>query len=125
MTVRTTNGSQSISLEVDKLLDDYCEEVEAEVDKIARGVASATANKLKKHSPRGKGMRHYADGWRNKRIEKRHYVVHNTTKPSLTHLLNNGHEKAGGTGTVEGDGHINKADEWAAEEFVRRVEKVL
>lgn len=117
--------STEISLEIEKLLDEYCEEVAEEVDKAERGSASATARYLKKHSPRGKGKKHYADGWRSKRIDKRQYVVHNTTKPGLTHLLNNGHAKAGGSGYVQGDDHITKADEWAAEEFMRRVERVL
>ena len=125
MSAKWGEGGKYISLEVEELLDDYCKEIEEEVDKAARGTASATAKYLKKHSPRGEGKKHYADGWRSKRLGKRQYVVHNAAKPGLTHLLNNGHAKAGGTGYVEGDGHINEADEWAVDEFMKRVEKAL
>lgn len=120
----STTGLQ-IELEVEKLLDDYKKELENEVDKAARGTAAATARRLKKHSPRGQGKRHYADGWRSKRIEKRHYVVRNETKPSLTYLLNNGHRKAGGTGEVKGDGHIDKANEWAVDLFMKKVKDAI
>ena len=125
MSLKWEEGGLTIGMQVDQLLEDYCEEVEEIVDKAAKGTAAATVRFLKKHSPRGKGKKHYADGWRSKRLGKRQYVVHNATKPGLTHLLNNGHAKAGGSGRVEGDGHITKADEWAAEEFMKRVEKAL
>lgn len=115
----------TVELQFDKLMDDYSREVDETVERIAAGVAKATANKLKKHSPKGKGTRHYADGWKMKKVTKMRFIVHNATKPSLTHLLNNGHEKSNGAGFVQGDGHINDADEWASREFVKRVEKAL
>ena len=116
---------ESISLQVDQLLGEYCKELDENVDKAARGVASATANKLKKDSPRGKGKKHYADGWKSKRVSRRDYIAFNETKPGLTHLLNDGHAKSNGTGTVPGDNHIGQAADWAAEEFVKRVEKSI
>lgn len=125
MSVNWQGGGLEIGIKVEDLLEEYCEELEEEVDKAARGTAAATANYLKKHSPKGKGKRHYADGWKSKRVARRSYVVHNTTKPSLTWLLNNDHAKAGGTGTVKGDGHIDEADKWAESEFMSRMEKVL
>ena len=124
MTVKSGKAGLSISLQVDDLLDEYSRELEEEVEKIAAGVAKAAANKLRKHSPRGKGGKHYADGWRWKRVSKKNFVVYNETKPGLTHLLNNGHAKING-GEVKGDGHINDVDEWAAEEFVNRVKKKI
>ena len=48
MAVKYGEGGQYISLEVDKLLDDYCKEVEETVLKVAAGVSKATANKLRK-----------------------------------------------------------------------------
>lgn len=117
--------AESITIQVDRLLEDYCKDVEEAVEKAARGVAAASVNKLKKHSPRGHGKRHYADGWRKKRVSKRQYVVYNETKPGLTHLLNDGHAKSNGAGRVAGDGHIDDVGKWAAEEFVRRTEKEL
>ena len=125
MTVKVGSSGMSIELAVEELLDGYCKELEEAADKAARGTASATVNYLKKHSPRGKSRKHYADGWRSKRASAKRYIVHNATKPGLTHLLNNGHIKAGGTERVEGDGHIDKANEWAEEEFMRKIEKEL
>lgn len=115
----------TVELEVEKLLDDYKKDLEEEVEKAARGTAAATARYLKKHSPRGRGKRHYADGWRSKRIAKRHYIVKNETKPSLTYLLNNGHRKAGGTDEVKGDGHIDTANEWAVDLFMKKVKDAI
>lgn len=124
MAVKSDTGL-SISLQVDQILDEYCKELSEEVDKAARGTAAATANHLKKHSPRGASLKHYADGWKSKRLAKRNYIVHNATKPGLTHLLNNGHAKADGTGFVQGDDHITKANEWAEKEFMKKVERIL
>lgn len=125
MTVKSGEGGQYISLEIDKLLDDYCKEVEETVLKVAAGVSKATANKLRKHSPRGKSTKHYAEGWKAKRVAKKGFVVYNATKPGLTHLLNNDHGTSDGTGTVKGDGHIDEADAWATEEFLKRVKREL
>lgn len=116
---------ETITIQVEHLLDEYSKELENAADKAASGVASAAANKLKKHSPRGKGKRHYAEGWKKKRVQKGEYIVHNTTKPGLTHLLNNGHAKSGGKGRVEGDNHIGEVSDWAEQEFVRRMEKSI
>ena len=114
-----------ISIEINRLMNEYVREVEEEVDKAARGTASAAASRLKKYSPRGKGKEHYADGWRSRKLGKRQYTVYNGLKPGLTHLLNNGHAKAGGAGRVEGDGHITETADWAAEEFEERVKKSI
>lgn len=115
----------TVEMQFDKLMDDYSREVDETVERIAAGVAKATANKLKKHSPKGRGRKHYADGWKVKKVKKLNFIVFNTTKPSLTYLLNDGHAKSNGTGFVQGDGHINDADEWASNEFVKRLEKAL
>lgn len=125
MAVEWGEGGKYISLEVDKLLDNYCKEVEDVVAKVAAGVSKATANKLRKHSPKGKSTKHYAEGWKSKRVGKKEFIVFNSTKPGLTHLLNNDHATRNGTGVVKGDGHIDEADKWATEEFLKRVKKEL
>ncbi|MBQ8933926.1 MAG: HK97 gp10 family phage protein [Lachnospiraceae bacterium] len=116
------NGD-TITIQMENLLDGYSKELETAADKVASGVASAAVNKLKKSSPRGKGKKHYADGWKKVRVRKGEYTVHNSTKPGLTHLLNNGHAKSNGSGRTDGDNHIGEVADWAAEEFVRRMEK--
>lgn len=118
----------TIELEIGTILEDYIQEVEEEVEKASKGVSSAMVNKLKKNSPTGKGMEHYKDGWKKKKVGKRGYVVFNEKKPGLTHLLNNGHLIANAHGEYEryeGDDHITKAADWATEEFEKRVKKAL
>ena len=117
--------SKGIQVQISEILDDYCEEVQAAADKAAEGTAKKTVAKLKKESPRGKSAKHYADGWRSKKDGKHGRIVYNATKPGLTHLLNNGHAKADGTGYVKGDDHITKASEFAQEDFERRVVDLL
>ena len=115
----------TIGLQIDQILDTYVKEVDLTVIQAEKEVASKTVSKLKKDSPRGKGKKHYADGWRQKKDGEKGRVVYNAAKPGLTHLLNNGHATAGGTGRVQGDDHITDANDWASEEFVSMVEEKL
>lgn len=118
----------TIEVDVSRLLEEYVKDVEEEVEKASSGVASALVNKLKKHSPTGRGMKHYKDGWKKKKVGKRGAVVYNANKPGLTHLLNNGHvvkNQYGDYDRKEGDNHITEQSEWAGEEFVKRVTKAL
>ena len=118
----------TIEHEIGMIIDEYIEGIEEEVEKASKGVSSAMVNKLKKNSPTGKGMEHYKDGWKKKKVGKRGYVVFNDKKPGLTHLLNNGHLIANAHGEYEryeGDDHITKAADWATEEFEKRVKKAL
>ena len=119
---------EGVAIEISKALDEYSEELQQKVNKVSKQVAIETAKRLKESSPRGKGRKHYADGWKTKKVTERRkvgYIVYNAEKPGLTYLLNNGHDIiAGGrtVGRVDGDNHIGKANEWAVAEFVRRLE---
>lgn len=120
--------SKEISLQINNLLENYVDEVEKQVAKASTGVASATVNKLKKHSPVGRGMKHYRDGWKKQKVGKTGYRIYNANKPGLTHLLNDGHvirNQSGEYGRVDGDKHITTQADWASEEFIKRVEKAL
>lgn len=120
--------AESITIQMERLLEGYSKEVSEAVEKAASGVASASVNKLKKHSPKGHGTKHYADGWKKKRVSKTEFTVYNATKPGLTHLLNDGHvvkNQKGTYGRVKGDGHIDEVARWAESEFVKRTEKKL
>ena len=100
-------------------------EVIPEVAKDAQKQVKANAGKLFK---KGKGSKHYANGWRVKVVKGRlgvETVVYNTNKPQLTHLLENGHAKANGIGRVSGRPHINPVNEWAEKEVVKRIEERL
>ncbi len=93
------------------ILDDFKKEVDKDSEKAVRKVGKETAEELKTTSPkRGGDGRHYADGWKS-RVEKDGYGgtvsrVYNTTKPSLTHLLEFGH---GGPAPAPAHEHIAPA----------------
>lgn len=125
MSVEWGEKGQYIALRVEDLLDGYVKELDTEVDRIAADVASETAKRLRKQSPRGHGKKHYADGWGRKKLGKGDYIVHNKTKPGLTYLLNNGHAKSNGQGEVPGDHHIDDVNEWAEARFMKKVKEKL
>ena len=122
---------EGVAVQISKELDKYSEELQQKIEKVSNQIATETVKRLKETSPRGKGRKHYADGWKKKKVTERRrvgYIAYNATKPGLTYLLNNGHDIiAGGrtVGRVEGDNHIGKANEWAIAEFERRLEDEL
>lgn len=92
---------------------------EAQLAENLAHVTKSAQAKLKKRSRKKTGE--YAKGWRvskPKPIEGvgASSVVYNTTKPSLTHLLEKGHAKIGG-GRVAGDGIIAQVYKESAQEF--------
>lgn len=117
------------------VLDGYEKELDDIVNVTMREVAKETAKKLKETSPKSAGGGEYADGWtvKNEAADKT-YIVYNKDKPSLTHLLENGHlirnqygtwTRKGGGNTVEGRKHIKPAEEWANAEVIARITKRL
>ena len=122
---------EGVADQISKELNKYSEELQHKIEKVSNQIATETVKRLKETSPRGKGRKHYADGWKKKKVAERRrvgYISYNATKPGLTYLLNNGHDIiAGGrtVGRVEGDNHIGKANDWAAAEFERRLEDEL
>lgn len=91
------------------------EELADEVDKAADDAVA----KLKQRSKKRTGK--YAKGWKRSKTETRdgigsQVVIYNSSKPTLTHLLEKGHAKANG-GRVAGDGIINQVYEEVAAQF--------
>lgn len=101
--------------EVRKALDEQTEQTIESINEEVDAIADEAVNELKQTSPRSKGSGgkhgHYADGW-TKQIESSNWkgitkkIIYNKAKPQITHLLENGHLKAGGTGRVQGIPHI-------------------
>lgn len=116
--------------ELKKVLQEVTLEIKNELDSEAKKIAEETARELKETSPRRKHNRkHYADGWEVKVTRSTNeitnvYTVHNSIKPQLTHLLNKGHAKKGG-GWVNGDFHIDKAEENARKKMEGKVGEVI
>lgn len=118
---------------VNEILDEYGVEVSAQVAEVVPDIAKEAAKQVKaeamsKGLKRKKGGKHYVNGWKSQVEAKRltvTAVVYNSTKPQLTHLLENGHAKKNGKGRVEGIPHIAPVDEWAEKELIERIERRL
>ena len=110
-----------MSNNVEVLLSRALTEVSKEEDEILFKCMSKAMRKAKRdvinNSPTLSGE--YKRGWtiRTKRLKYGFDgVIYNKDKPGLTHLLNNGHQKAnqyGSYGRKEGDNHITKARDLA------------
>ncbi len=117
---------------VEKILYEYNAEVAAEVAEIVPDIAKDAAKQVKaKAKQEGlqskKSGKHYVNGWKSQVERKRltvTAVIYNSTKPQLTHLLENGHAKVNG-GRVEGRPHIAPVNEWAEKELIERIERRL
>lgn len=117
------------SISIDDLADTlaeelaaYSQEVTDDLKKEVKQVAKEMVTQLKATSPFDSGD--YASGWTSTtESEGRNTVqvrVYNRKKPTLTHLLENGHAKVSG-GRVEGKAHIGPAEQVAEKRLENKV----
>ncbi|MES1053557.1 HK97 gp10 family phage protein [Bacillus thuringiensis] len=106
--------------ELARELQRYANVVEEELLTVQEEVADVAVEKLKQNSPKKTGT--YRKGWRKKKVDKA-VVIHNA-KGQLTHLLENGHAKAGG-GRVPEKVHIRPVEEYVIDELPKRVERAI
>ncbi|MDR5022546.1 HK97 gp10 family phage protein [Bacillus thuringiensis] len=106
--------------ELARELQRYANVVEEELLTVQEEVADVAVEKLKQNSPKKTGA--YRKGWRKKKVDKA-VVIHNT-KGQLTHLLENGHAKAGG-GRVPEKVHIRPVEEYVIDELPKRIERAI
>ena len=122
MTIRIDQLAKTVVSE----LENYTEEVAAQVRTDVDRVSKETVSDLKRTSPKKTGA--YAKGWSKRVIadEKGRLVVQifNNKKPSLTHLLEYGHAKKGG-GMVPAKQHIQPANEKAVQKLIGKAESAL
>lgn len=110
-----------LASQIVKALKNYSKEVEKTVQKEIQKTAKDAVSELKQKSPKRTGK--YAAGWRvNKR--KNQYIINNKDRPSLTHLLENGHVGRDGKRWVDGQPHIKPVEEMV-DEIVDRIKKQL
>lgn len=122
--------SDTVEVQLRKILEDYSEEVKQTANNAVEEVANESVQKLKNTSPRQSGS--YAKGWKVKRTRGGTGVhsctVHNATDYQLTHLLERGHivrNKKGTYGRAPAHPHIAPVAEWAESELPRKIEEKL
>lgn len=111
----------SVEIQMADILDEVKKSCKGVLETQSLAVAKETVTKIRNASPRLTGS--YARGWR---VSKRGggLVVHNATDYQLTHLLENSHVIANGSGTYGRSTpikHIEPAEQWASEELPRRI----
>lgn len=117
-----------IELEIMRELTRYTEEVAQEIEEAADRRAKEAVKTLKETSPRSKlNHPHYADGWtvrKQKSGGRLEVTIYNRKKTHLTHLLEYGHLKKGGT-RVNGIPHIEPVQEKLNREFEADCEEII
>ena len=129
MTRKTLSGTEAQKY-MDKLImeafDEYVADVEEVVEESVDYVTREAVKKLRQTSPKKTGV--YAKSWKASLDKKRTYVqgtVWNPKKYRIAHLLEKGHGPGSRGWTVEPIPHIQKVEEWAAAQMIRRLESKL
>lgn len=122
--------AESLTVQLQNILDEYSEEVKQAANDSIDKVAKQSAQKIRAGSPRRTGK--YARGWRVRREGGPGgivtAIVHNSTNYQLTHLLERGHvirNKKGTYGRVPGRPHIAPVEAWANNELPLEIERKL
>ena len=112
--------TRDITLEpLNKILQNYGDEVQELVLNSLDKVADETVKELKDNSPRSdNGKKHYWKGWTKTALDQSWHrvkiIIYNKNKPWLTHLLNSGYTRRNGK-RVPGDMHIDMAEDYATD----------
>lgn len=121
--------AKGLRMQVNKVLEDYADEVIEITGKTAKDVAEDAAKELKRSAPRSNRRgRHYRTGMAVKNTSKsrlyKSFTVYNKNKPQLTHLLEHGHAKVNG-GRVAGTPHWAPAEQTAIKEYEDRIVRAI
>lgn len=117
---------------VNGILEEYGEEVRAETVQTLTNIAPQIVDRVRNASPKRYGD--YARGWKLEKTTNAFgsitVIIHNETKPQLTHLLENGHrgyalKNGGRTRDVKGIKHIAPTQKWAEETVIQELERKL
>lgn len=110
---------------VKKLLEEYGEEVQKDIDEVIPQVAKEAQRKLK--SAGKPSWKVYNGAWAVDTQKKRYgvsCVVHNSKRYQLTHLLEFSHPMPQG-GMSTAYPHIAPVNDWVQDEVIRKVEDKL
>lgn len=116
-----------LSKEIEKALENYKDDISAEVEEVANKVGKEAVNELKQTSPRG-ARKEYCKGWKLKKDKrgKNLYTIkiHNKTDYQLTHLLEFGHATRNGSRT-KAQPHIRPVEQKYSKEFEKELKQKI
>ncbi len=120
-------------LQINDILNDYSDEIQEGITKIAKDVAKEDVDALKNvRNTYTIRSGDYNRSWTSTNAHRKNYVsfiVHNKDHYMLTHLLENGHNIVGRNGTIVGHArafpHIAPIEQKSNETFTRRVEDLI
>ena len=113
----------TLDSEIKKILDEYGDDVNANIDKITKAVGQKGVQAIKNESHSTFNGDKYYKGWGYTVEPGRLYtkvIIHNKKLPGLPHLLEYGHAKTNG-GRVEGRVHIAKVEDELIKDYEREV----
>lgn len=117
-----------LTAEINKILTEYGEDVQRDVDEAAAKVTKAGVRAVKGNSRStfgGSGK--YASGWTSK-FEKGRLssqgIIYNATVPGLPHLLEHGHANRNG-GRTPGQSHIAPVEQKIIKDFEEAVKNSI
>ena len=117
------------------IIQDYCGDVEKDVQKVVKDVSAKASKRLRSVSPQSgrTQKKEYAKGWKAKVTRNAatyiETTVFNDKKPGLAHLLEDGRDKGEKNGyrypAMPARPHIRKVEAWALDEVVKRLSERL
>lgn len=118
-----------LAAEVEKILQDYGEDVQQNLNEITSAMAKKGAQTLRSQSRGAVKSRtgKYAKGWASQTETGRFSAqgtIYNKSVPGLPHLLENGHANRGG-GRTPGREHIKPVEEALIKEYEQKVKSKL
>ena len=120
-----------LSEEINKILTEYGDEVQENVNDAARRVTKAGAKAVRGNAQStfrvGNGEKNYAKGWTSKFETGRlsaQGIIYNKDLPGLPHLLEHGHANRNG-GRTPGRAHIAPVEQKIIEDFEKAVKKAI
>ena len=120
-------GIDALSPAINRILKDYCGEVEESVQKTIKSMTRQGARAVREEAIKTFGTKNgrhrYAKGWTSRTETGKHStqgIIYNKDVPGLPHLLEHGHALRGG-GRVSGREHIAPVEEILADQIEREV----
>lgn len=123
----TRSTVDTLAADIQKILDDYNEDVQNLSKEAVRKIGQKGAQALQSASGIFKGTGKYASGWSSKVEETRmgaKATLYNAKVPGLPHLLEFGHAMRGG-GRVSGKVHIKPVEDELISAFEQDLEQNL